>query len=311
MKRVLIYISIAVSAVAAVSSCYKDELSPTSVIMDSVNPETDFDRWLNENFLLPYNINFIYRYEDIESDMDYDLVPADETCARILAKLIKFLWLDPYTEVSDAHFMRQNSPRVMPVIGSGAWNSNNTLQLGTAEGGLKITFYVTNWLVTRGYITINYNNGVDETDGYTVTINSMDDINYYFLHTAHHEFGHILNQNKAYPTDFNLISQDQYVAQWNTLTDAEALPIGFISAYASSQPGEDFVEVLSYYITSSDDEWNARLDIAGTSGAAIIERKLNIVKNYMADSWNIDLDELRSVLARRYEEVESIDWSDF
>ena len=125
------------------------------------------------------------------------------------------------------------------------------------------------------------------------------------------EFAHILNQNKAYPTDFNLISQNEYVAQWNSITDEEALPRGFISAYASSQPGEDFVEVLSYYITSSDEEWNARLAIAGNEGSEIIERKLNIVSNYMMDSWNIDIDELRSVLARRYGEVESIDWSDF
>ncbi len=307
MKRIPIYSLLVAVALLAVS-CSKDELSSTSVIVDSVNPETEFDRWLEENYRAPYNIRFIYRYEDIESDMDYDLAPADETCARILAKLVKFLWLDPYTEVADAHFMRQNSPRVMPVIGSGAWNSNGTLQLGTAEGGLKITFYVANWLITQGFVTVNYENG---TDDYTVTVNSMDDINYYFLHTAHHEFGHILNQNKAYPTDFNLISQDQYVAQWNSITDNEALRDGFISAYASSQPGEDFVEVLSWYITSSDEDWNARLAIAGDEGTEIIERKLNIVRNYMQDSWNIDIEELRSVLARRYSEVESINWSDF
>ncbi|MBO8466279.1 MAG: putative zinc-binding metallopeptidase [Bacteroidetes bacterium] len=311
MKRILEYMILAVAAVVSAVACSEDKLSPTSVIVDPINPETDFDKWLEENFRAPYNIRFLYRYEDIESDMTYDLVPADETCSRILAKLIKFLWLDPYTEVADANFMRQNSPRVMPVIGSGAWNTNGTLQLGTAEGGLKITFYVANWLVTQNFLTINYNNGVDTTEGYTVTINSMDDINYYFLHTAHHEFGHILNQNKAYPTDFNLISQNEYVAQWNSITDEEALPRGFISAYASSQPGEDFVEVLSYYITSSDEEWNARLAIAGNEGSEIIERKLNIVSNYMMDSWNIDIDELRSVLARRYGEVESIDWSDF
>ena len=295
----------------AFTACSDDDFSSQSIITTDMVEQTPLDKWLEVNYLQPYNIEMKYRYEFNESNADYYTVPAEYEQAVQMAHIVKYSCVEAYDEVAGIDFTRRYFPKLFFLEGEWHYRNNGTFELGTAEGGLKITFYVTNWLVTRGYITINYNNGVDETDGYTVTINSMDDINYYFLHTAHHEFGHILNQNKAYPTDFNLISQDQYVAQWNTLTDAEALPIGFISAYASSQPGEDFVEVLSYYITSSDEEWNARLDIAGTSGAAIIERKLNIVKNYMADSWNIDLDELRSVLARRYEEVESIDWSDF
>ena len=64
-------------------------------------------------------------------------------------------------------------------------------------------------------------------------------------------------------------------------------------------------------ITLSEEEWESRIAQAGTEGRALIERKLSIVKDYMVDAWNVDLDELRSILMRRYSEVEGINWSDF
>lgn len=309
MKKIVLYSAALAFGMCAATSCSEESLNPTSVITSSVNVETEFDTWLEDNYRAPYNINFLYRYEDIESDMTYDLVPAKEIYSRILAKMIRFLWIDPYTEVTDIHFMRENSPRIMQVIGSGAYNSNNTLQLGTAEGGQKITLYVGNWL--ENYLRIDYVNGTDDSEGYTVTITDVDKINYYYLHTIHHEFAHILNQKIEFSTDFNTISQNDYVAQWNTLSDQEAAVLGFVSNYASSASGEDFVEVFAYYLTWSEQEWQAKLDQAGTSGADKIERKLAIVKSYMASNWGIDMDELRKVLARRYEEIDLLDWSNF
>lgn len=310
MKK-LIYIAL-VFAGFAFAACNDDELSATSVIKPSVNTPTEFDIWLEENYRAPYNIRFMYRYEDIETDMNYDLVPAKEIYSRILAKAVRYLWIDPYTEVTDAHFMREYAPRVLMVIGSGAYNQNNTLQLGTAEGGQKITLYVGNWL--ENYVDIEY--AVDEEgneipDDYKVRISDVDNFNYFYLHTIHHEFAHILNQKKDYPTDFNTISQGDYAAQWNTLTDAEASARGFVSPYASSAPGEDFVEVYAFYLSWTDEQWNAKLREAGTVGAARIERKLSIVKSYMSETWNIDVDQMRAALARRYGDIENLDWSNF
>ncbi len=308
MKKALLYITLSM-ACAAFTACGDDDLSSNSVVNDPVNEPTEFDNWLEENYRAPYNIRFLYRYEDIESDMDYDLAPAREVYSRIIAKMIRYLWLDPYTEVTDIHFMREFSPRLIQVIGSGAYNTNGTVQLGTAEGGLKITLYVGNWL--EDFLEINYNNGADETDGYTVHLLSKNDINFYYLHTIHHEFAHILNQHKAYTTDFNTISKGDYAAQWNSLSDADAAEKGFISAYASSAPGEDFVEVFSYYVTLSDEEWAARLVPAGETGADRIMRKLAIVKDYMMKEWGMDVERLKEELDRRYTEIDALDWSDF
>lgn len=308
MKRLFKYTLLAAFSLLAVA-CSEDDLSDQSVITNSVNEPTEFDAWLEQNYRAPFNIRFLYRYEDIESDMSYDLVPAREIYSRIMAKMVRFLWLDPYTEVTNAHFMRNHSPRLMQIIGSGAYNQNNTLLLGTAEGGQKITLYVGNWL--ERFMTIHYNNGVDDKEGYWVEILDPDQVNYYYMHTIHHEFAHILHQKKMYPLDFNTISQGDYVAQWTSISEEEAAQKGFVSRYGSSAQAEDFVEVFSYYLTWSPEVWDAKVAQGGEIGGARIERKIAIVKSYMKDTWGIDMDELRAVLARRYAEIDRLNWSDF
>lgn len=308
MKRLFKYTLLAAFSLLAVA-CSEDDLSDQSVITNSVNEPTEFDAWLEQNYRAPFNIRFLYRYEDIESDMSYDLVPAREIYSRIMAKMVRFLWLDPYTEVTNAHFMRNHSPRLMQIIGSGAYNQNNTLLLGTAEGGQKITLYVGNWL--ERFMTIHYNNGVDEKEGYWVEILDPDQVNYYYMHTIHHEFAHILHQKKMYPLDFNTISQGDYVAQWTSISEEEAAQKGFVSRYGSSAQAEDFVEVFSYYLTWSPEVWDAKVAQGGEIGGARIERKIAIVKSYMKETWGIDMDELRAVLARRYAEIDRLNWSDF
>ena len=64
------------------------------------------------------------------------------------------------------------------------------------------------------------------------------------------------------------------------------------------------------YVTNTPEKWaswmeRASVDAEGNpaSGKEIIETKLEIVKNYMMDTFNIDMDELRKVVIRRQEEV--------
>lgn len=303
MKKLMISLCAALFMFVVFQSCSEDDLNPNSVIVDSVNESNEFDEWLEENYRIPYNIQFKYKYEDIESDLTYDLVPAEMSQSVILAKMVKYLWLEPYAEVGGEDFMRTYAPRMFLVIGTVGWNNNNTYTLGTAEGGLKITLYAGNWLSNW----FQLEEDPSSPTGYAVEID-RDAINYYYLHTIHHEFGHILHQTIDYPTDFNLVTAGSYTATWEDLTDAEAWRMGFISPYASNNTDDDFVETLSYYLTYSDDDWQYILNAAGTDGADKITRKLEYVREYMLDSWNIDIDELKNVLARRYDEIEYFDW---
>ncbi len=303
-------------------SCGKEQLDMESHIHESVNELTDFDKWLEENYRAPYNISFLYRYEDIQTDMTYNLAPAEEIYSRILAKMLKYLWIDVYSECGGTDFMRKHSPRMLQIVGSGGWNDNGTTNIGFAEGGQKITLNAGNWMVrgeqwdetrpwTKPWIKIHYVNGVDETDGYSVEIVNREKINGYFLHFAHHEYAHILHQTINYPNEFKTISPTGYVSQWQNLSESEALKLGFVTNYAAGSASEDFVEVLSIYVSVSDDEWETKLRNAGSEGTRIINKKLEMVKSYMKSSWKIDLDRMREVMDRRYNDIAELDWDDF
>ena len=134
-------------------------------------------------------------------------------------------------------------------------------------------------------------------------------LNEYYFKTMHHEFAHILNQIKPYSTDFNAIPGPDYVTDtWSDAwaSEREAQQNGFISEYASSEHGEDFVELLSIYVTNTPEYWNNVLKNAG-AGAEKINAKFEIVYNYMLNSWNIDLNELRDIIQRRQSEIDTLD----
>lgn len=58
--------------------------------------------------------------------------------------MVKHIWLDAYKEVMGDQFMKTYSPRVMQLVGSAAYDSQSSIVMGTAEGGLKVTLYNVN-----------------------------------------------------------------------------------------------------------------------------------------------------------------------
>ncbi len=75
------------------------------------------DKWLNDNYVKPYNIDFKYRFELNESDMNYYTVPADYDEAVIMAHLVKYLCIDTYDEVASVDFTREYFPKMFFLIG--------------------------------------------------------------------------------------------------------------------------------------------------------------------------------------------------
>ena len=228
--------------------------------------------------------------EDIYSDMKYHLVPADSAKSAKLAIIAKYLWFDAYAECVGSDFVKENVPRVIHLIGSAAYNSGDgTMVLGTAEGGLVITLYMVNRL----------------TDA---TLRDYATLNEYYFHTMHHEFTHILNQKIPYDENFQHISEGNYVSgDWYQIQQGEANQRGFVTPYAMSEPIEDFAEMLSVYVTTSPSDWQALMRRAGSKGAPYIQAKLDIIRSYMKDSWNLDIDKLRSIVLRRASEINQLD----
>ena len=285
IKNCLYYFIVILAIVLC--SCGEDAPDINRSVFDTATPELNsFDVWLRQNYVAPYNIQVYYRLRDVETDFDYDVIPADLQKAKQMAWLLRYLWLEAYAEVAadGIHFVRAHVPRILHFIGSAEWDES-TIRLGTAEGGLKITITDVNSLIPK-------------------EITSQ-----YFFNTIHHEFAHILHQTKDYPREFQSISVGNYMpAQWYNRSEKTAAETGFVSNYAGSQPDEDFVETLSRYLTWSQAEWQDKLAQAGPNGSAIILLKINIVKKYMKDAWGVDIDRLKNVIVRRANDIQNKDF---
>ncbi|MFD2596089.1 zinc-binding metallopeptidase [Sphingobacterium griseoflavum] len=265
-------------------SCSEDALDTDSVFVDKTVDKNDLDNYIEHNFTKDYNIAIVYKFVEAESDLNYNLSPAQYESSVRMTKLLYYLGIEPYDKVTGSKaFINSYFPKLLNYIGSPAYRNNGTFVLGTAEGGTKITLYALNDL--------------NETSATNATF-----LNRYYFHTMHHEFAHILHQTRDYPSSFNQITGSGYVADsWNSIySDATAAADGFISPYASKEANEDFVETYSFYITLSPAQWEQKISAGGAAGRAKIEAKLDIVRAYFMNVWNIDLDVLRDeILARQ------------
>jgi substrate import-associated zinc metallohydrolase lipoprotein len=284
MKRIAYNIAaglLCCTLTTALTACQGDDLSSQSVMTDDgLQYHDPFDDWLYMNYTVPYNIRLKYHMEDIESEYEYTLAPADYDKAVKVAHIFKYTWLEAYDEICGVDFTRRYVPKVMHLVGSAAYARNGTIMMGQAEGGMKITLYAVNQLqLNHTFLDL-------------------------YFHTIHHEFAHILHQTKDYPPDFEKISEGRYVSgDWYLETDQHALQTGFVSAYAMSEPREDIAELTAEYITHDADYWQKLMSNAGQQGAAIIGMKLDILRAYMLSAWNIDIDELRDIIQRRVDDV--------
>ena len=295
---------------AVLGACSSDDEFTKSIFDTSTTTDVNaanyaFDSWLRESYLVPYNLDFRYRMQDVGSDQDYNLVPATFDNAQKIAKLVKYLWFDVYSTIVSPQFLKENGPRIIHLIGSPAYNPiSGTILLGTAEGGLKVTLYNCNVL----------------------NVNDVEMLNEYYFKTMHHEFAHILHQKRTYPVEFGLISLGKYnPLGWQYITDSEAASKGFVSPYAGSQNREDFVEIIANYLVKTDAQWNNILLMAsqhgkgynsegelvtlpddGIKGDVLILQKLEIARKWLKDAWSIDIDALRAEIMKREAKINEI-----
>ena len=292
MKQILKAMSLVLLlSVGALSSCSKDTPSGATIFPTTPVARNTFERWLLKNYTNPYNIDFQYKLKDGETDLTYNLVPADSAKTAKLAMITKFLWFDAYNEVVGPDFLKESAPRIIVAVGSSAYTRQRTEVVGSAEGGYKVTLNKINAL----------------TDELLHDYSAMTE---YYFHTMHHEFTHILNQRKPYNPAFDLVTQSGYVSgNWLNVSTRDARRAGFVSPYAMMNGAEDFAEMLSFYVTYTPQAWQAILDEAGTRGANLINQKLTLIKEYTQSSWGLDLDQLRDVVIRRGGQVATLDLS--
>ena len=290
MKKYLYLAAIAFACCATtLFSCSDDKLSGDSIFSTKAQKRNPFDQWLYKNYTMPYNVDFQYRLKTEETDKAYHFVPADSAKTAKLAIITKFMWFDPYTETIGLDFIKENAPRIIVAVGIPGYTRYRTEVVGSAEGGDKVTVSKVNAL----------------TDDLLKDYRSMTG---FYFHTMHHEFMHILNQKKPYDESYDNISRSDYVSgNWTSVPEKRAYALGFVSPYSMENPAEDIAELYSIYVTSTPQEWNAILQSAGTKGTSIINRKLKIVRDYMRNAWDADIDLLRNAILRRGGKISTLD----
>ena len=309
MKRTHLIFGLLIACTLSFTSC---EEKFGDSIFDINPPERNrFDQWLFNTFVIPFNVEVFYRFEDIESDFKFNLLPAELAYSVKLAQMVEHVWFEAYVEAVSEDFLQRTVPRTLQFIGSAAHNANGSIVLGTAEGGMKVTLYLVNNLSQ-------------------FMAQGIEALNHYYFHTMHHEFAHILHQEIMYDLDFRMITPNYIGNAWQELSLKEALERGSVSPYSLSAPDEDFVELFSKYITTEAATCDAWMQAAaagiirqGTpatsttpaippfTGRDAIEQKFEILKSYMWNAWELDMDKMRDVSLRRAKEVMTMEFDMF
>lgn len=273
MKIVNTYKKIAVFVgVLTLTACAHED-QPTESQLDFNQPlRTELDKWIDNNYLVPYNINAQYKWNQNTVDNTRFLFPPTLDKVQPALEIVKQIWLASYATVGGADFVKKIAPREIVLVGGVNSNSNGTRTLGIAEGGQRITLFEVD--------NINKKNRAIVAE---------------FIHTIQHEYVHILNQNKPFDEQaWGKLTPSGYTATWHLETTAASRELGFITNYARSNVVEDFAETASIILISTKAEYAAILaSITSAKARADIQRKEAIVVQYFKDAFNMDFYALR------------------
>ncbi|WP_025613927.1 substrate import-associated zinc metallohydrolase lipoprotein [Cellulophaga baltica] len=273
---------VAVIAIVILSSCSQEDSFEGSNLDTSAPKLTALDTYIRTNYVSAYNIDVLYKWNENVVDNNRFLFPPIEENVQPVLEVVEKIWLDSYTEVGGADFVKLVAPRQLLLVGGRNFNRSGTILLGLAEGGKRITLFETDL--------------VDVSDRANITR---------FLSTIQHEYCHILNQTIPFDEEgYGRITPSEYTAQWFNTSIAEARELGFISDYSRSSVVEDFAEMVNFMLINSNEEYNAIIDgISNVEARESIRNKEAIVADYFDKQWDIDIYELQEVTARNTQEV--------
>jgi substrate import-associated zinc metallohydrolase lipoprotein len=263
------------------SSCRTKETIDPNIDIPNLGgytyPKTELDLWLEETFLIPYNVEIIYRWDAalVYSSLGKAITPVKVEKVKPMLSALAKMWFDPFLSAAPYGFLQKYSPKTIVLAGSPEFVSGSAVVLGTAEGAAKV--FLTN---------------VNAFEPNNATIL------WEYLRVIEHEYGHILNQFINYPVAFHNISKGFYdPTGWmqNYASEEDAYRRGFFSRYSMSSPDEDFVEVVAFILTKGLDWFeNTVIPIAEASdenpyAADALRQKVAIVEKYYKDAFNITL----------------------
>lgn len=274
-------------------SCSDDDVELTASTEDLFPPrqETEIDLKLIELFS-PYNTIVEYRYIKNFVDEDwYYITPVKEELVVPMAQFLKIQWVEPLEVGSSTEFVRQNFPKKIILVGSEAQQLDGTRVLGQAEAGTLIRY-----------------TEVNDFDLTNLAWKTMQ------LHTAYHEYAHILHQTFKMPDAFRAVTPDNYTKNgWRAVQNE--IERGMVTPYGTNSVADDFAELFAGYITYTIEDLSYILQdevintdptkgevtnpadflsiIKRNEGRSFIRTKLSIMKKFL-NSVGFDLDKVRT-----------------
>ena len=282
---------LAACSVLVMSSCTKDEVSSESIFKEENHRYTEFDSWLQRNYVEPYNVRFEYRMPDRETSFNYWVSPPNIKESIMIAKLIKFTTLEAMVEMMSsgdetedpALFVKSYFPKLLFLVGSFEISSSGSTALASAENGLQINILGVNFF--------EYHKDAERIAG-----------------TMLHEFTHILDGIHGSPAEFKDITLSDYVGdRYTSLTD-DPYQKGFVSNYARSHYSEDVAETGGRLISLTEEEREAMIAKAGPVGGPLMRKKFDMLKKWLKDSYGVDSERWCEIYHRRIAQLDSLDW---
>ena len=271
-------------------ACGKEELSG-SIFQDPEERTSEFDLWLQRNYVDPFNIRFEYRMPDRETNFSYWVSPPNVRESIMIAKLLKFTTIEAMIEmmasddenVDPALFVKSYFPKVIFLVGSFEISNTGTTNLASAENGFQINILGVNFFTV-------------EKDAVRIA------------GTMLHEFTHILDGIYACPAEYKDVTPDGYVGSRYSTLGNDYLQNGYVSNYARSSVAEDIAETCGRLISLTDAEWEAMYAAAGSEAGAKLRMKHEIVRKWLLDSYGVDARKWSEIYHRRISELDSLDW---
>ncbi|ABQ05913.1 substrate import-associated zinc metallohydrolase lipoprotein [Flavobacterium johnsoniae] len=273
MKILQKYRAVAMISVSMLFAACAQEDQPKETQLDyTVRNKTELDTWIETSFLNPYNIKVYYEWNQNLVDNNRFLFPPTVDRVKPAMEVVKAIWIDSYSTIGGADFVKKISPREFVLVGGTNLNTSGTVTLGIAEGGQRVTLFELDYL--------NRKSRADVTR---------------FIHTIQHEYVHILNQTKPFDEQaWAKLTPAGYTSSWYIYTDAASRALGFITNYARLNIYEDFAETASIILTSSKAEYDAILaSVTDATAKANLKKKEAIVVQYYKDNFGMDFYALR------------------
>lgn len=271
-------------------SCQKKEdlseqVSQMDFMRDHDRIVNDIDQWLYDKFTKDYNIRVQYKFDRSEVAWKA-LTPPKEERVIPTAQLLLDYFIYLYEAETDEYFIKTYLPKQYMFVGSPEYNPNGTTKTGSALAGQKVTLfrinrYLGDWRV----------DDKDPDAGKKVGAERI-------LKTIHHEFGHILDQNKRVGPEFEDLSKEHYVDdEWDNYPDEYAWNLGFVTSYAMSNASDDFVETIATMIVYGQEYLEHVIENSTPEGAEVLRQKERLVVDYYKNNWNIDFRSLQNRFA--------------